>query len=273
MIYLLQDRFKGALLGALLGENLALNEGKLNFSLYQLSLALQLAIAGGESIINYKDLNIKSWLINLTNNQVSYGKFKTAMGSGETAIANIPVALFYYENLTNLTENLKLGINLWQDPSLPLENVLWWGYVIKIILENKFFPNQIISQIKGIMEEKQLVMPEILLQIDNYIEQKYSLHQVSKYLSRNCNYQEVAMAQALYCFATIPDDFRLCLQRTLKTTYQPQLTATLTSTLLGLYNGYSNIPLDWRFSLQESLWGKQIEILSENLVAVWCGVL
>jgi hypothetical protein len=271
MIYSLASRFKGALLGCLISETLENNHNNLDFSGYQPSAPFQIAIFGTKSIIDYGELNLKSWLINLSNNQVNCLKLKNTANSSQTAIASIPVALFYYQNLTNLTNNLQLAMDLWQDPDLSRENVLLWGYVIKIILDNELSPHQIISQIKAVMEKKQLSLPDILLQIDSYIQQKSPLAQLSHYLDSNYHPNLGAIAQSLYFFATIPDDFRLCLERTLQTSYQPKLTATLTATLLGLYNSDNNIPLSWRLSLKESPWGQKIETLSENLLAVWSG--
>jgi hypothetical protein len=271
MIYSLVSRFKGGLVGALLGENLASNQGNINLSAYQPSYPLQVAMAAAKSTINCGRLDLKSWLINLGNSQGGCLQKKNTANSSQTAIASLPIALFCYENLTNLQENLQLAINLWQRPDLEAENVLIWGYTINIILQNQLNVNQLVSQIRAIMDIKQLSMPKLLTDIDIYIQHKSPLAEVANYLHRNCNPHGGAIAQALYCFATVPNDFGLCVKRALQSNYQPQLTATLAGSLSGLYNSYTNIPWPWRAQVKQSALGKEMEGLSERLFAVWSG--
>ena len=271
MNYSLVSRFKGGLLGALLGENLASNQGIINLSSYQPSYPLQIAMAAAKSTIDCSRLDLKSWLITLGNSQVGCLQKRNTASSSQTAIASLPIAIFCYENLTSLNENLQLAIDLWQHPDLEAENVLIWGYAIKIILQNQVNINQLIKQITAIMEVKQLSVPKVLARIDGYIQKQSPLAEVANYLHRNCNNHFGAIAQALYCFTTVPDDFGLCLKRTLQSNYQTQLTATLVGSLSGLYNSYTNIPWDWRSQVKQSALGKEMERLSESLFALWSG--
>ena len=273
MIYSLPSRFKGALLGCLIGESLNSNSRKINFCWQQSSssLPLKIAIAGLKSIINCRELNVQSWLTNLASDKVDYLTLKNKASSSQTAIISLPVVLFYYEDLNKLRENLQLTINLWQDETLSQENVFLWGYLIQLILNHQLNPKQIIPKLILMMEKQKLSMGEILLQVDSYIQQQTSVEEVSNYLSRNCDPDLRAILQSIYCFASIPDDFCLGIQRTLISTYQPKLTLTLTAILLGLYNSYNYIPLHWRLLLKESELGKEIEVLSEHLFALWSG--
>ncbi len=271
MNYSLMSKFKGGLIGALLGENLASNQGSINLSSYQPSYPLQIAMAAAKSTIDCSRLDLKSWLITLGNSQVSCLPKRNTASSSQTAIASLPIAIFCHENLVGLNENLQLAIDLWQHPDLGAENVLIWGYTINIILQNQVNISQLIKQITAIMEVKQLSVPKILGKIDDYIQKQSPLAEVANYLHRNCNNHFGAIAQALYCFTTVPEDFGLCLKRTLQSSYQTQLTATLVGSLSGLYNSYTNIPWYWRSQVKQSALGEEMERLSESLFALWSG--
>ena len=271
MNYSLVSRFKGGLIGALLGENLASLQGSINLSSHQPSYPLQIAMAATKSTIDCSRLDLKSWLITLGNSQVGCLQKRNTANSSQTAIASLPLAIFCYENLTDLNKNLQLAIDLWQHPEGGAENVLIWGYAIKIILQDQVNINHLIKQITAIMAGKQLSMPKILPEIDSYIQHKSPIAEVANYLHRNCNPHFGAIAQALYCFMTVPDDFDLCLKRTLQSNYQTRLTATLVGSLSGLYNSYTNIPWPWRVQVKQSALGKEMERLSESLFALWSG--
>lgn len=271
MIFSCLSKFKGALIGALIGENLAINQGKINFDLYEPSSGLKKAMLGIKTLNNYSHLDFQSWLTNLDKNQVDLLKIKNSNNMSEIIISILPLTLFYYKNLDNITENLYVIESLCFDADFSRENLLIWVYIIKILLENQFNINHLIDVIKPLMNLEKSLNMEILSKIDSYLKTKSTLIEVSDYLQDNCDPNSMAIFQALYCFMAIPNDFSFCLKRCLYTKNQTQLTTTLTGILLGLYNSYDNVPFSWRLKIQQSLKGKEMLECSEVLFATWSG--
>jgi ADP-ribosylglycohydrolase len=276
MIYSLESKFKGAFIGALIGENLAINQGKINLDKldkYEPSYALKMLILGTKTIKKNSQLDVKSWIINLNKNKCNLIQKKDSNYIGEMLMAIFPVTLFYYKNEQTFLENLHLIKQLFCDSDLFLENVLIWGYLVKIILENQFSISQLIDQLNTvtIIDLKKSLILEILVKIDDYIKKKSSLIEVSDYLKHNCYPNLAFVFQALYCFTSVQCDFYLSIKRSLYSKEQTQLITTLTGILLGLYNGYNQVPFNWRRKVKQSLLGQEMLELSEMLFANWSG--
>ncbi len=270
MIYSLQSRFQGAIIGALIAEYILHNQYSYDKNTFVISPYLQFAVAGIKSIINQKDFALQSWQLNLANTEDFWEK-KQKFTSSQTALITFPIYLFCYENFTELKENLLEVIKLCQNPDLPPENVLIWANLIKIILENKFQSDYFVEQIILNLEIKEQSLVNLLTQIQIWIREKTSLFVVSSYLQRNCEPNFLSMAQSLYCFATLPDNFSLGVQRAMRFTKQPQLTTSLTAILFGLYLGYDYLPWKDRLQVKQLSLGGELEKLSHQLFAVWRG--
>lgn len=271
MIYSLESKFKGAFLCGLLAENLAINSNNAYSLNLQLFPSFNIAVEGLKNIVNNQGLNLNLWFEYLREKRTENLRSNQPINTSCMAIINLPFFLFYHENSAALNDNLEKTIKFWQDKNISTENISLWGYIIKVVLDNISYCKNIVDKTIKIMTKNQLFIPDILLKISNFIDQKTPFAQVSKYLAHNCNQNSRAIFQALYCFASIPNDFSACILRALKNDYQPKTTAILTGILWGLHNSFYNIPLTWRLSLKTSSLAIEINKLCEHLFALWTG--
>lgn len=245
MLYSTLSRFQGALWGSLgttLGKSTVLNE---------------LVISQTKNLIESGELTpkqIKS-LANLTTSQM--------------AVATLPLILFCHESPQLLRAKLNEIVTKLELPTETLLELLIWGKAISLALTEKLQPETLIKQLLATQQPTQLT--EQLEKVQSYLEQNISLHQVLYRLSR-LKQQQTAIAIAIYCFLFTPQDFSLATKRAAQSTYQPEITQTLTGILAGVYKGYHNIPLKLRLFLSQNP-QQQIRItLATQLYASWCGI-
>jgi hypothetical protein len=271
MFYSVASRFQGAITGILIAQSW-LNTNKENINQHNSYPSAYLAwvIAGIKSIINQQDFDLESWQLNLANTP-GFGQKKQRYSYSELAIATLPISLFYYGDYPQLKQNLVTINQLWHHQDLDSAKILIWAYVIQIILANQFQPHHVIDQILLHVRIKEASVLDLLKQINGFIQEKIPLTTVSDYLQRNHHRNFGAIAQSLYCLATIGNNFRLGVKRAQQTKYQPQLTTILTAILCGMYQSYDNFSLRDRYELKQSLLGREIEQLSHDFFAVWSG--
>ncbi|NEP09843.1 MAG: ADP-ribosylglycohydrolase family protein [Symploca sp. SIO2C1] len=315
MRYSLLSRFRGALLGSLVGEILG-NGGYqglvLDGSLLKevksldnqqgkiLSAWHQIAVCGTKSLINCGRLDLEDWLLQINLQQSSLLAFKNAAICNEVAVTTLPIILFFHENEAKLKQHLLQAAAIWQEDTnnnvvatgeaLAFEGVLAIAFAIALALTEKLNPDTLIPQILAYLGTTQTPMVKQLTEVQTLLEQSAGLNTTLRQLRRaqsrlysdlpkgqlpptkpnNCPYTSIALA--FYCFLSTPEDFRLCVTRAVRTSYQPQTTAALTGALSGVYNSIINIPIGWRLATKRI--GDNLENwqLVEHLFAVWLGV-
>ena len=100
-----------------------------------------------------------------------------------------------------------------------------------------------------------------------------SLHQLIEKLDLENNLQQTAIALACYCFATSPQEFSLSTTRAANIPHLAWLTAPLTGTLSGAYNGMTGIPQKWRTIAERHSTSYRSETkLAVKLFRAWLGV-
>ncbi len=274
MTYLMNEsNFKGAFCGILLAEFLNNNQSE-NINNYESEIPLKIAISLGQSIIKYQQFDPNLWLNDLEKKKKEFLKYQNTFNDIEIMIISLPISLFYFDNVDQLEGNLQSIINIWRSPNVSTESVFIWSLIIKILLDNDLNSTNFMNKLEGVITQQNLLFPEIFITINHFIETKTPLHQIKEQL-HNCKEDKslVIIAQVLYCFFTMKDDFELCLLRTKSTTYYPNLTTSLTAVLLGLSQGYDHFPLKWRLLISSSVLHQEIMTLSSNLVKLWSGFL
>lgn len=110
-----------------------------------------------------------------------------------------------------------------------------------------------------------------LTEVDRLVKNRVTLSKAEKILSENYPQEKLYIYQALYNFFSHPYHIEISLKRSLYFSHQTKETAILTGYLLGLYRGYFNIPQSWLFfpELKDEI--REIERLSNKLVAQWAG--
>lgn len=292
MRYSLLNRFRGALLGSLMGDilgkagcqSLPLNEVWLTVlkaedaqSSSLISEWSQLATDGVESLIHCGRLDLDDWMLS-SEGTLSEVLLKSALSSSEAAVATLPIALFFHEDEVKLRQQLLACSVIWQDNSDTTEGVLAVAYAIALALTEKLSVDTLIPRTLAYLGTSQTPLVKQLEQIQRLLEQGAGLDKTLCQLRRDAQSRgeplsgyHTSIALAFYCFLSTPEDFRLCISRA-ACTYQPQTTATLTGALAGVYNSLIGIPVGWRLAANRLSSGLHRLQLADHLLEVWSGV-
>ncbi|WP_017318700.1 ADP-ribosylglycohydrolase family protein [Mastigocladopsis repens] len=274
MRYSLVSRFKGTLLGALVGEKIASSsrnnsQGAGTSQVISLHWS-DLVIVGGESLISLGRFDTEDWrkrqeqeLKNLEN---SYGAI----------LATLPIALFFHENTIKLRHNLLLAADCHHDP-IVRDGILAVGYAIAKSLTETLTPATLISQTISFVGETPTSLPEKLLQINHLLESSAGLERAQAEVSKE-EKLSYGIALAFYCFLSTIEDFRLSVLRAIQINNCSKTVGAITGALSGVYNSAVGIPVTWQVMLlqaksEQGMTGSSRMIkLAEALVAVWSGV-
>ncbi|MBN3892155.1 MAG: ADP-ribosylglycohydrolase family protein [Nostoc sp. JL31] len=276
------SRFKGTLLGALLGGSLACG-GKVQFESY-LDLG-RMAVLGIQSLIALGRLDLDDWIER--QQEESAHSAATDDISIKIIIATLPVALFFHENPIKLRQNLLRVLKIWEDDPVVRDGTLAVGYAIALALNEKLDPLTLIPQTISFIGETPTSIPKKLLRIQNLLEQGAGLSTAQAEFAKEEKLSNI-IAMAFYCFLSTLEDFRLTvLQATHNDNSQvqdatflsSQATGAITGALSGAYNGTGGIPVNWQVLLLQSnspVWGltsfSQMLELTDAFVGVWSGV-
>lgn len=294
MRYSLLSRFRGALLGSFIGEMLfseiyqkhvfgSAKWGRLPARGSQdgsrLSDWSQIATSSTESLIRCGGLDLEDLLLECGTSQPSLLSLKNTADSSQLAVATLPIALFFHEDLVKLRQQLLKKSAVWQRDSQESEGALAVAYAIALALTEKLDFAQLIPQTLAYLGASQTPLGLQLGQVQMLLEQGAGLERVLTEM--RCYFQqrqeprlssEISIALAFYCFLSTPEDFRLCVIRATRTGYQPQITAALTGALSGAYNSIMGIPVVWRLATDQLGTGLEKLDLADRLLAVWSGV-
>ncbi len=276
MRYSLGSRFKGTILGALLGEKTAFSRRN------QLQGAGTLKITS----LHWSDMTIEcaSSLISLGRfDQQDWQKAKqqelTNLENSYWAIlATLPVALFFHENPIKLRHNLLLAAQIWQNDPVVRDGILAVGYAIAQSLTEKLTSISLISQTISFIGETSTDLPQQLLKVNNLLEDGAGLERVQAEFSKEEKLSH-SIGVAFYCFMSTIEDFRLSVLRALQNSHRPPEISAITGALSGAYNSAVGIPISWQVMLvqanstegQVSSSRRMVE-LADALAAVWSGV-
>jgi len=276
MRYSLGSRFKGTILGALLGEKTAFSRRN------QLQGAGTLKITS----LHWSDMTIEcaSSLISLGRfDQQDWQKAKqqelTNLENSYWAIlATLPVALFFHENPIKLRHNLLLAAQIWENDPVVRDGILAVGYAIAQSLTEKLTSISLISQTISFIGETSTDLPQQLLKVNNLLEDGAGLERVQAEFSKEEKLSH-SIGVAFYCFLSTIEDFRLSVLRALQNSHRSPEISAITGALSGAYNSAVGIPISWQVMLvqanstegQVSSSRRMVE-LADALVAVWSGV-
>jgi len=275
MRYSLLSRFRGCLLGAIVGQTFGSNIDK---QPQQLEGWGQLAVLGVESLTQIGKFDSDDWRSRF------YFKFPSLELGNRVlpgAITSIPIAIFYHENEIKLRNNLLSLVDLWQYDTVNRDSVLALGYAIAQCLKEKLQPTTLIEQTIAFLGAPNLVAQE-LAQVQALLEQGAGLEKAITQLNKRDAQLDTSIALAFYCFLSTPEELRLSILRAARTGYQPQITTALTGALSGAYNSTSGIPTTLQMVLSRSAttpltaWGMtttaEMLKLIDHMFAVWSGI-
>ncbi|MEH2438639.1 MAG: ADP-ribosylglycohydrolase family protein [Nostoc sp.] len=274
------SRFRGTLLGALLGESLA--TGDIQSQNY-LDLG-RMAVLGTESLIVLGRLDLDDWIAR--QQQESLHLEATDDISIKIILATLPVALFFHENPIKLRQNLLHVLKIWEDDPIIRDGTLAVGYAIALALTEKLNPLTLIPQTISFLGQTPTSIPKKLLTVQNLLQQGAGLSRAQAEFAKEEQLSNT-IAMAFYCFLSTLEDFRLSVLRATHnsnfmqdaTPLNLEATGAITGALSGAYNGISGIPINWQVLLLQKncpTWGltslSQMLKLADAFVAVWSGV-
>ncbi len=307
MQYSLFNRFRGALVGAIMGEVFGAYvqkqspSQKLNWrSRQQLPRNFNWAFPSGPELSNESQNNPPKWATWHLESLIRQGilttkpaeklfitpsslNSRTDITYEHSVITWVPIALFFHEQQGKLQENL---IQVIEGEKLKI--VLIIARAIGWALQGKLEPEKLIREIINELQsehnqEKSDSLIQQLEQVERLIQQNAGIEMVERSIWSADQITPVAVA--LYCFLSTPTDFRLSVIRASRIGNEPQLTCAIAAVLSGTYNGITGIPLSWRLtlnrknainSLLKSIWGinsgTEIETLSDRLLSAWVGI-
>ena len=247
MRYSLLSRFQGGSLGSLIGETRATQN-------QNLSVWSQIAIETTEKLIQSGQLTSADWQ---QLNQIN----RTATSS-ETALATLPVILFFHESPSLLAKQLQQAAEVWLHPSASPTELSVWGTAIALALRERLQPAQFVSQLLQSLKTVESPLVQQLEEIQGFIDHGIGLSQI-------CQSRYSPLLKAFYCFGFTPEDFRLSVERAAQSDEAP-LTTALTGALAGVYNSLSGIPLRWRLSDRHPAISHSLQ-QSQRLFDNWSG--
>jgi hypothetical protein len=247
MFYSPSSQFQGSLLGSIVVQSLV-DASLINSSWYR---------------------QLDSWLDNL----LAIGdidKASSSLKASELALASIPLILFFHENIPQLLAKLRQIDPSEKNNSEKIEDVLIWGYALALTLREPVDRQKLVARIIDGVGQISTPLWGKIEQIKQFLTTNTTLDLVTYHLSQQEHPSQNAIALAIYCFASTPQDFRLSVSRARQTPYP--LTAPLTAALSGASNGWKGIPLAWRCQAKEKLDKLDCSTKISRLFDTWSGI-
>ena len=284
MRYSLSSRFRGTLLGAVVG----MWDGKVGdkivtvYSSLSLSTSWELlAVSSAQSLIRMGRFDLESWRDAMSSTLDRSSNLDSASRVYVKAIiSTLPIILFYHENQIKLRQNLQNFLaTVGQDNPVSQDGALAVGYAIAVALTEKLHKATLIPQIIAFIGSETHLTQQ-LAQVQTLLEQGAGLERAITRLSATAGLS-TSIALAFYCFLSTIEDVRLSVMRATQCDRSQEISA-ITGALSGAYNSTSGISAPLRMALSGSYtkslaaWGMKSEAemlkLSDSLVEVWSGV-
>jgi hypothetical protein len=258
MHFLPINRWQGGLLGSWLAQSLT---PSVNPHLYIGQHLL-------EALVEKRQLAEQDWL----NLYQKYPDELKTSRSGDMILALMPLFLLHHDDRQELERQLSLVQTLWQLPREAIDDGVVWGDLTSAILGEQLQPQRWLEQVIQVARSRQTPLPDLLESVRRLLRDGTPLRLGVRQLSRQERPDQLAIALAIYCFGTTPDDLRLSLLRACHLQEQSASVVALTGFLSGSYNSLSGFPVSWRIASKDfpttSLLRQQIL----QLFAVWSGV-
>lgn len=253
MRYSLSSRFRGTLLGAILGEKISKQVP---------SQTAKCLIPAMYSLIELGRFEPQHWQEKLSVASIS---------EIAPTIATLPLALFYHENELKLKQNLLASAVIWQHEPIVRESILTVGYATSQVLSKKLKPAQLIPHILSLIETPQTELTYKLQQVQELCSQGESLERTLTQVTTK-EALTTSIALGFYCFLSSQEDFSLTVKRAQR--LQQPIASAIAGALSGAYNSAISIPSSWQAALSADRNSAEKEVLqlSDSLVAVWSGV-
>ena len=273
MLYSLGSRFRGTILGTLLGE-VVLSRNRNLPSLT--SQHVQKITVGAESLIELGRFDLDVWLKRQQQECLNLNASDGILL--EAVLTCLPVILFFHENTTKLRLNLQHVVKVSPNSPIVQDGILAIGYAISRSLTEKLAPHNLIPETVAFLGETPSKLPQQLLKVNDLLSSGAGLEKVQAELSKVEELSN-AIPMAFYCFLSTLEDFRLSLLRSDQIESRSLTISMITGALSGAYNSAGGIPVTWQTLLfktellESSVNNFSLLLnLADMLLAVWSGV-
>ncbi|MDX2214678.1 MAG: ADP-ribosylglycohydrolase family protein [Oculatellaceae cyanobacterium bins.114] len=300
MHYSLQSRFRGALLGAALGEVLGFqcqahrHPKSSSLSWQRLEqwglhpLEIMPSWSYGRTIVSGLQQLIKHQRWDVATSQLKAVPTLNGTAPPEKScnlwdqsiaqhsppaslIVTLPIALYFHDDLPQLRYQVQQAIAVWH-PTPDNDEVqlaaLISAYAIALALRHQ--ANLHTSLVADLIDDLELSQHrlewvKILTQVTDLVAQGRGLLSILRTLGHpdKPGSAMTGVAIALGCVLNTPDDFRLSVLQAARLPYHPQWVCALVGAFAGAFNGMAGLPLQWRSALHRH------PAQSSALMALW----
>ena len=283
MKHSLLSRFRGLLLGAVLGEACfrhpwpmaarSVLGQKLPFGDLPLaSVCLSHTIATSTTTLIQQQLNPTAKSLTPS----------PATTESEMLVALLPVILYFHEKNSRLQQQIQQHLPTAASPELEVAAMVV-AEAIAQILQEKCSPNTFIPQLLAAISLPETSLTRQLELVQDLIQARASLLRTVQALMLADAPDKIdvgrAIALAFYCWLSTPESWLLSLQRVQRIPNQTPLITVMTGAFSGAYNGQFRVLSPWQqqhlFAYWEDSFPSQTQIVSlaDQLMAVWSGCL
>jgi hypothetical protein len=246
------DRFKGAILGAMIADKV--NYYKTSSSSFNWQIMSQKIIV---NLIENENIDQENWEeINSEDLNIN---------SGELILGILPLILFFHETEYLCYQQIKPLEKLKNITQKTVDDIILFRKIINSILIANNNDNEQSKSLKDILR----AAPS-LQKTQRLLDNKIPLTQVKQEFRKQKNFNINSLPLSLYCYCRTPDNFRLSILQADRIN-APVITP-LTGALSGAYNGYSGIPINWRLGINQQQNNHPLEQKISQLLAKWTGV-
>jgi ADP-ribosylglycohydrolase len=207
---------------------------------------------------------------------------------GGWAIATLPFALLYHEDLNLLRQQIQLTVAQAHSPAAEIGAIVV-NSAIALALQNRLQPSRLLPQLIADLQLSYLqpALAEQLTDVQTRLGEQTAEDLTAETVIPLDFASLSPIALAFYAFLSTAENFRLSLLRAAQLSSSSAYISTLTITgaLSGAYNGKAVLPIDWRKALHSVpenrsplslLWdvNSEAELLqyAQTLLAVWSGM-
>ena len=258
MSYSLLDRFRGAWLGALIGQQMSYGTWQQNHCNSPLLLDRRSHKWSTKEIVS---MIREPKSVAFAENWVR-GNCKAST----IALSILPVILYHHDDWFGLSNFLHRRKGQFSEE---IDNVLVWCYTVRLALRGELFSQGLTQRVVLGTQLEQKASIEWLEKVEMFCLKGFDSTQLIAQLWSMKN-REIPLA--LFCFFNNPQDFRLTTQQTLSLERQTANVTALSAALSGAYNGITSIPVNWRISLQHDDFYEEVMVKTEEMIKEWLGI-
>lgn len=281
MSYCTFDRFEGMWLGSLINSDLTAKQNldSLNFLINRNKIA-EILIKAEKLEVSFLSKQIEEIIVSskdLHSSQIAAKQLHSLREYQNALLPLLPLIIFFSDN-QDLFGSIIAQCQFKTSNETEIKaDILIWSYIVAVVAHQQkksLNPNIhiIVTQLLATFKIKTTLIDKLEI-VSKGLEEGITWQELTQELLKQANWGQIAIALAVYCFASTPQDFRLSVKRAANlNTELAKLTTTLTATLSGAYNGMTTIPWSWRsINYNEQIY-QQTQIIGTDLWKSWLGI-